>query len=855
MIVCLAGAMAAAARALEERPEDWYENTDWLGKNLASGAPDLPEADLRLILDTWEPRLSVDEDRQYALWVLQRASLELAEALEGHPDRREERLEALLARFEFETLADVKQHDRTAYAIARVQWKLGRTDEATRWLLDHVVSVDARPTYRRLGCWLVASIALDEARLDEAREWIDRGQTGSDIDSQYVAMEGLRARLLMARGTPDLARDVLTRAMRLANERPIDIGTLLDLHIRRADLELASERYAAAVDEITRSLGTLRIPAERVDARTALLVNRGLAHLNLALGDESHAAAAERDFEQVLATPGAAFTHRASALLRLAQLSLMGGDWTRASSRLAQLDEERTTGGLDLSARDDAFGLALEARVSVATEQAEERLVRIQEELHRAIDRLIATWMQQSPPAGGTGHLSYQWVRIVLGAAIDLQRRLAPGPPGVDAALELIIQAQRASGLVRTVFGIDASMAAVRRELVPPDGGMLVYLPAWERTHLFVVTADASDHVVLDGRSRLVPLLGRYTSALRTPPHRGDADRETTLEELGPRLSAALLPPSIAEPLRGRTDLVIVGGDLLNRLAFETLPFDGAPLGDRFAISYLPSLPFGLALAARPPRATEADTLLVAGASPSPQVMQRHPYLGPLSPTRGELRALTSPFEQARQLIDELATPTRLCAEIGDVRYAQILGHGVFDNGASALVLGADGPDGDGLLSSSRVATLSAPPLVALLACRAGAGPVRDSGAAHLGGAFLSAGADAVVLSYNDIYYESTVALMTTFNREVARGITPAEALRRARVDLRGDGERRDPFHHGLVHVVGLGHRSVFPGRDGDRFAAEPESPSNAATPTLIAILAAIALMITVALLERRGRS
>ena len=74
----------------------------------------------------------------------------------------------------------------------------------------------------------------------------------------------------------------------------------------------------------------------------------------------------------------------------------------------------------------------------------------------------------------------------------------------------------------------------------------------------------------------------------------------------------------------------------------------------------------------------------------------------------------------------------------------------------------------------------------------------------------VESGARAVVVSPHKLEYRATLELMNVFHRRLSRGDAPAEALRRARLEL-AEAPARSPPLDSLVHVLGLGHRPIFP--------------------------------------------
>jgi CHAT domain-containing protein len=137
-----------------------------------------------------------------------------------------------------------------------------------------------------------------------------------------------------------------------------------------------------------------------------------------------------------------------------------------------------------------------------------------------------------------------------------------------------------------------------------------------------------------------------------------------------------------------------------------------------------------------------------------------------------------------------------------------ILSHGLrdpTDERPSQILLAAPGGGADPL-SCDEVEALVSPPVVFLGVCGSARGPAREGTgpAAHLGGAFLLAGADAVVLSDADLSLGPTVLLAEAFLGRLRAGDGPAEAMREARLALLAAGWS-DPHDWGSMRVVGLG--------------------------------------------------
>ena len=71
-------------------------------------------------------------------------------------------------------------------------------------------------------------------------------------------------------------------------------------------------------------------------------------------------------------------------------------------------------------------------------------------------------------------------------------------------------------------------------------------------------------------------------------------------------------------------------------------------------------------------------------------------------------------------------------------------------------------------------------------------------------------GAQALIFTSADVELEPTVDLLAHLHRGVADGDSPAEALRKARVELARQGIE-DPYAYATVHANGLAHLPLFP--------------------------------------------
>jgi CHAT domain-containing protein len=286
----------------------------------------------------------------------------------------------------------------------------------------------------------------------------------------------------------------------------------------------------------------------------------------------------------------------------------------------------------------------------------------------------------------------------------------------------------------------------------------------------------------------------------------------STLEfdlDLSSRIRAQIIDPLLPR-LEGVRRLYIVPDGPLHRLPFEALvlarsresggilhgEYAGASyLDERFTISYLPAA----SLLAAPPRplgdrlGDRSGSLLAMG-DPGGSAAGSDPGPGParLLHSRAEIAAIAGRFPGASVWTGAEATEDRFRHLAPEFRLVHLAAHGEADEIVplySGFSLAAD-PLGreDGFLRAYEV--LSIPldcELVTLSACATGRGRAYGGeGLLGLTRCFLHAGARRAVVSLWGVNDRSTADLMERFYSGLAEGRDPAEALREAKVVLRG---------------------------------------------------------------------
>lgn len=372
----------------------------------------------------------------------------------------------------------------------------------------------------------------------------------------------------------------------------------------------------------------------------------------------------------------------------------------------------------------------------------------------------------------------------------------------IDALVHVESEIERSAG-GRPMPHLSSSEALASLE---PGEMALAYWLGDEASWLFTVTANGVEEVVeLPDRRRIAASV-RYAQRLLA---RGDGLRRQAERELE-QLSRLLLPRSLPETA---STLLILADGPLSRLPFGLLSADGMRLGDRHAIARVPSLSVLAALRRRtearsaldPPRA-----LVVADPAYHADTWPRLPA------SRREAESLAQLFGGeggSRLLLGEQASRNTFLA-VDHSRFS----HLHFGTHAelhpelptlSAIHLGDRGIEGgirDGALRLRDIRDLHLRSQVVTLAgCETALGEtLRGEGTLALPRSFLYAGASSVVASLWAVEDAATAALIQTFYEGLIRdGLTPTQALRRARNHVASQSGWASPEHWGGFVLLG----------------------------------------------------
>ena len=387
-------------------------------------------------------------------------------------------------------------------------------------------------------------------------------------------------------------------------------------------------------------------------------------------------------------------------------------------------------------------------------------------------------------------------------------------------------------------------LAEIRAKLLDKETGLVEYFAGGDKLYVFVVTAD--DFSV----HRLGPAESRETLRLAKDYIRLVSSKEITCLDAAPagrRLYRALLGTAVKDRLKGLKSLIIVPDGTLNYLPFEILVTDAEePAGktaktavhyllEEYRISYAPSASTLVSILERGRRPEAgADLLAVgdpivrslegkAGAGKAGENILLEYYRGrrfalqPLNYASEEMKSiagLISP-EFRRIMSGQEATEARVKAlDLAGYKVLHFATHSLLDENAaarSALVLTRDAGSGeDGFLQAGEIYNIRLnADLVVLSACQTARGKLgKGEGIQGLARAFFCAGSKAVVASLWNVNDRTTARFMKIFYGRLAKGTTPREALRLAKVEMCRSGECQPYYWAGFV-LIGAGDSLV----------------------------------------------
>ncbi|MDF1799411.1 MAG: CHAT domain-containing protein [Planctomycetota bacterium] len=696
----------------------------------------------------------------------------------------------------------------------------GRYDEASAWIegcIEAYAELPACAAYYRV---LAADVARLQGRWDVAMAAL--GQADAFLATQpeepfdpllWAARRrslGTWVQLEMQLGRIDRALRYSAKERALAERSAeLDPSVAVDsARFRYLDLLVSTGSYQAVLDKAAPVLAAGGLSAK---AEHDLRYLQAMAWTGLELRDPSREPRARAEFEQLLADTSPKQLRRGSLLLGLSRLDRAAGDLDGLAERVAALEDLLAGWGGSAAqappARLVAASRATAAALARLRGEDAASLERHLEGLEASFVELLSGWSVAPELTGGIGYLHDTRRRTLLGELIELAVALDQPERALDQLL--VIQAR---GALSQSLGAEAPDLASLQAALVGDGGLLIYLPTLSDTHLFLVDREGIATFRLPGDRDLRRLVRKADLDVLAGRSSGPG-----LDDLG----RALLPVGAVARMESWTHAYLTGAELLEQPHFALLPFGDSTLGRELGLAAAPSLPLAahLAQGRAPvgpvgPRAFE----LFLGPPTAAAAPEAYRQLGSLDLGQATWDALTDGLPAAaasRHLGAEASRAALLAADLGQARVLHLFCHGIHDttqDQPAGLVLAGTDED-DGLLRWSAIAGLQVPELIILAACGGARSPGRqgEDGVQHLGGAFLMAGARAVLLSRADLEAASTLELTADFQRYLVEGDSPMEALRRARNDY-AEAHGSEVLVSSLF-LLGAAHEPLFVAR------------------------------------------
>lgn len=524
-------------------------------------------------------------------------------------------------------------------------------------------------------------------------------------------------------------------------------------------------------------------------------------------------------------------TERLIALLEWADTEVEGGAFDRTEGVLRDVEAELTArAGGDPQAPVTQATVQWRALVcELSRRRRSPALGAHFEALQVAYERFLEDWSRTPRGTDGVGFLHFRGRRAVISELLESAIALHGPDEGTAVAFDALLRSEEQGSLARALGAGPCRVADFQARVLGPEDGVLVFVPAPRRSHLFALDREGLRSFPLPAEDAFDrPREALLTEILVAPAITADGREATPARDRARAAAdelARLLLPEDARPIVARwKHILVVGQDLLGAVPLACLPWQGpVSMGEHFAISDLPSLPVGQLLAQRTVLRRASDLACIAVHAPVIAAQDRIRWPGLQTIPLGEegSRHLLSGFPPAQRAVffGDLANAD-VWGFVGrqPARLLEILAHGVYDEQQpvpTGMVLAARAGETSGVQFCPEVeralstATTSCPPLVILAVCSSGRGPLRrgDEGMNHWGGLFLRRGATAVIATPADLDFEATRRLLGALHEHLQDGRVPAEALRRARVDLLRHPAFRHPYFTDHLHLLGLGNR------------------------------------------------
>jgi hypothetical protein len=662
-------------------------------------------------------------------------------------------------------------------------------------------------------------LVLAKRDLDFQADYV-KAQSGEGAQAALRYLQWVRTlwhfelgRSQLAMGLVDQADQQMERQWEIAKEGgPLDrlagAEARIDLALARGDYRRARLRAEQALADQARVLAELQ-PNDPQGKETALrlaAVGSGLEFRRLcaqvrASGNAEELVRTARAFDELLTAAHLDVALRRRAEIECAGAWLRSGDLVEATDR-AEVLADRVSGEPLLSAE----SLAMQARIAMATGSSGAALRPVRDGLVGAVDRLFAAWASLPLREGGIGSFQFDGRRDVLSTMLRLEREVG----SADAAACAFGHLERALalGTLSRRLGARAVDSAALPSELPPGGGVLACFFAPSGGHVFAIDASGAVHVEFAVDPDFDAGLDELHRGVVMPPQGDGVAAVRRMREVGGLVAARLLPEPVRARL-GRWQQMVVIGEQVPPAVWHALPWADSWLCLHLPIRHVPSAALARRLrerhAQRVSDGERLDLAVIGAPAHDPAYIERG--LSPLQLTSTDRRTLLGDSPGSRGWFGAAAQWSVFdLPEVRAARAVCVLAHGVqdFQRERFAGVLLSPPAKGSAVVFADVIERVPLPPLMVLGTCGAADGPQRfgDDGVAHLGGACLMGGADAVVLAGGALSLGASVDLFGALFAELRAGRALSEALWRARRQISARPERAHPyFFAGLRHL------------------------------------------------------
>jgi len=686
-------------------------------------------------------------------------------------------------------------------------------------------------------------LAVEQGRFADARELffenLNFARVHSDHELETTALMNLGVAMLQQERY-DEALDWFQAARRAAvrsgdvNLEQVISGNLGDAYLGLGDIERGLELFLEAEKQAT-ELGNVR-------TQIYWLLTAGNAYFDS--GDPARAA---RSYRQALQSALRIGNNREiiNSLEDLAHASIAAGDLNDADSYVTRLNPlVRET----ISRLDDLDMMLAQGKIAAARrqdQQAKDLFTAVEKDrdsqtsMRLGAEHELARLLESENDDKGADNMYRTALTTFETARADLKNEdsklpfLTNATPIYDDYIHFLVSHGKAGEALNVADQSRArtlaqglGFASAQKSFTPvtlhpqqiarkTGATLLFYWLGAKQSYLWAITPKKAAVFPLPAQAQLTPLIERYRQTLLGPIDPADAGNED-----GRALYDLLVAPA-AELIGADANVVLLTDGALSQLNFETLlapgksPFGAANKSDGTAHYWIddatlvsaPSL--SMLAAARPSRTADGNLLLVGDAvSPNPD----YPEL----PMAGaEMSRIEKHFDSRDRTVfmRQAASPAAyLKSAPGRFTYIHFVTHGVAsrtDPLDSAIILSrtGDGEDSFKLHARDIIRQPIDARLVTVSACYgSGERSYAGEGLVGLSWAFLRAGAHNVIAALWEASDESTPKLMDNLYQGLADGLSPAVALRRAKLALlHSRTDFRKPFFWGSFQIY-TGH-------------------------------------------------